>query len=386
MQQRLKLLRGSVLGLGAALATVAAGGVTAQSAGASLPKTVTLYSIQDASGAAGAVGVYDEQAQNLAIKQINASNLLGGTKLAISYGDSATNPTTAASLATAAVSAHYPIIFGPPSSGTAVAVAPILARANQPTIFTQAGGPGTLLTKYMFRLTPLQTDRIPTAFQWLRSKKVKTVAILEDSNFPTEVTLGQETTTDASKYGFKVVGTSSVLAAQSNIASEVSTLLSYHPDAIALDVVLTQNSTAATLLKQGGFSGPVIAEDGAGNGSLSGAGSAANGIVWSSDWVPGAPFGTVSAAFNKAYVAAYHKTPSDWAAEAYDATYYAARALKAAGSTSPAAVVAALTKEGKSGYLGALGHATVVSGQENAKPVLVQWENGVAVPMKNQNP
>jgi branched-chain amino acid transport system substrate-binding protein len=176
------------------------------------------------------------------------------------------------------------------------------------------------------------------------------------------------------------------LAAQSNIASEVSTLLSYHPDAIALDVVLTQNSTAATLLKQGGFSGPVIAEDGAGNGSLSGAGSAANGIVWSSDWVPGAPFGTVSAAFNKAYVAAYHKTPSDWAAEAYDATYYAARALKAAGSTSPAAVVAALTKEGKSGYLGALGHATVVSGQENAKPVLVQWENGVAVPMKNQNP
>jgi branched-chain amino acid transport system substrate-binding protein len=386
MQQRLKTLRTSVLGLGAALATVAAGGVTAQSAGASLPKTVTLYSIQDASGAAGAVGVYDEQAQNLAIKQINASNLLGGTKLAITYGDSATNPTTAASLATAAVSAHYPIIFGPPSSGTAVAVAPILARANQPTIFTQAGGPGTLLTKYMFRLTPLQTDRIPTAFQWLRSKKVKKVAILEDSNFPTEVTLGQETTTDASKYGFKVVGTSSVLAAQSNIASEVSTLLSYHPDAIALDVVLTQNSTAATLLKQGGFTGPIIAEDGAGNGSLSGAGSAANGIVWSSDWVPGAPFGTVSAAFNKAYVAAYHKTPSDWAAEAYDATYYAARALKAAGSTSPTAVVAALTKEGKAGYLGALGHAIVVSGQENAKPVLVQWENGVAVPLKNQNP
>jgi branched-chain amino acid transport system substrate-binding protein len=359
-------------------------GTTANHTG--LPSTIHLYSIQDASGAAGAVGVDDENGINLAISQINAEHLLGSSTLSISYGDSATNPATAASLATAATTAHYPLVIGPPSSGTAVAVAPILSRASEPTIFTQAGGPGTLISKYMFRLTPLQTDRIPLAFKWLQSQGIKTVAVLEDSDFPTEVSLAQETAADGPQYGFKVVGTASVLAAQSNISAEVSKLLSYHAQAVALYVVLTQNATAATELKQGGFTGKMIAEDGAGNGTLDGAGSAANGIVWASDWVPGAPFGSVSAAFTKAYEAQYHTTPSDWAAESYDATFYAARAIKMADSVSPAAIDAALISEGEAGFTGVLGQAKVINGQEQATPVLVQWQNGAAVPMANQNP
>jgi branched-chain amino acid transport system substrate-binding protein len=354
--------------------------------GSGLPSTIHLYSIQDASGAAGAVGVDDEDGINLAISQINATHLLGSSTVSITYGDSATNPATAAGLATAASTAHYPLVIGPPSSGTAVAVAPILSRAGEPTIFTQAGGPGTVISKWMFRLTPLQTDRIPLAFKWLQSQGVKTVAVLQDSDFPTEVSLAQETAADGAKYGLKVVGTASVLAAQSNISSEVSKLLSYHAQAVALFVVLTQNATAATQLKQGGFTGKIIAEDGAGNGTLSGAGSAANGIVWASDWVPGAPFGSVSDSFTKAYEAKYHASPSDWAAEAYDATYYAARAIKTAKSISPAAVDAALISEGQAGFEGALGQAKVIDGQEQATPVLVQWSNGAAVPMANQNP
>ena len=63
---------------------------------------------------------------------------------------------------------------------------------------------------------------------------------------------------------------------------------------------------------------------------FSAAGSAANGIVWASDWVPGAPFGSVSNNFTKAYKATYHTAPNDWAAESYDAAFYAARAIKAA--------------------------------------------------------
>ena len=383
--------KGNTLGLLAAavattVTTALAGGLGASPAGASLPSTVTLYDIQDASGAAGAVGVADEKGTKLAVEQINAEHLLGSSKLAITYVDDGTEATNGASDATAAASAHYPIVFGPPSSSVAVAVAPVLARADVPTIFTQAGGPGTLLNKYIFRLTPLQTDRIPAAFAWLKSQKVKTVAVLQDSDFPTEVSLAQETAADGPKYGFKVTATDSILAAQSNISAEVSKLASAGTDAVALDVLLTQNATAATELRQAGYKGDIIAEDGAGGGSLLGAGSAANGIVWASDWVPGAPFGSVSNNFTTAYKAAYHTAPNDWAAESYDEAFYAARALKAAGSVSPAAVDAALIKEGKEGYTGVLGHATVTDGQEHAKPDLVQWEGTAAVSLKNQNP
>jgi branched-chain amino acid transport system substrate-binding protein len=352
-----------------------------------LPATVHLYSIQDSSGAAGAVGVDDQQGANLAIQDINKQKFLGATTLSISYGDSATSPTSAANLATQAASAHYPIVIGPPSSGTAIAVAPILARANQPTLFTQAGGPGTVVNQYIFRMTTLQSDRYPLALQWLKSKGVKTVAAIQDSNFPTQVVLTDELKAKAADYGLTVVGVVSALAAQSNISAEMSKLLSYHPDALALNVTLTQNATAATLAQQGGFTGPIIAEDGAGNGSLNGAGSAANGIVWASDWVPGVPNGPLSDTFTSEYKAAYNnKTPSNWAAESYDAIWFAARAMKQAGTVDPVKLQAALASVGSAGFTGVLGSIKVASGQENTTPVLVQWNNGQAVPLANQNP
>jgi len=59
-----------------------------------------------------------------------------------------------------------------------VAVAPILGRANQPTIFTQAGSSGVLVSKYIFRMTPLQTTQFPLTLKWLKSKGVKTVSVL----------------------------------------------------------------------------------------------------------------------------------------------------------------------------------------------------------------
>jgi len=359
----------------------------ATAAGASLPATVHLYSIQDASGNVAAVGKADENGINLAIKNINGSHLLGSTKLSISYGDDASTATQAANLATQAATAHYPAVIGPPLSTTAVAAAPILSRANEPTVFTQAGGTGTLISKYMFRLTPLQATRIPKAYQWLQSKGVKTVGVLYDSTVPTLVTLYKETQKDGPKYGFKVTSAVGIAAKQSDISSSITKLLSSHPKAIALLVSGTANGTAAAELKQAGFSGPIMAEDGAGGGTLSGAGSAANGIVWASDWTPGAPFGSMSDSFTKAYVAAYGATPPDWAAEAYTATYYIAKALKAAGTTTAAAVDKALIAEGKNGYAGVLGkHVIVVNGQQNATPVLVQWENGKAVAMAKQNP
>jgi branched-chain amino acid transport system substrate-binding protein len=367
--------------------TAATTGTGSSVAASTLPASIHIYSIQDSSGAAGAVGVDDQQGADLAIQDINKSHFLGSTTLSISYADSATSPTTAANLATQAAASHYPLVIGPPSSSTAIAVAPILARASQPTIFTQAGGPGTIVNQYIYRMTPLQTDRYPKALAWLKSKGVKTIAAIQDSNFPTEVDLTDLLKAQAASYGLTVVGVVSVLAAQSNISAEMSKLLSYHADALAVNVVLTQNATAATLAQQGGFNGPIIAEDGAGNGSLNGAGAAGNGIVWSSDWVPGAPNGPLSDTFTTEYKAAYgNKAPSDWAAESYDAVWFAARAFKQAGSIDPAKVQAALASVGTSGFTGVLGSIKVANGQENSTPILVQWQNGAAVPMANQNP
>jgi branched-chain amino acid transport system substrate-binding protein len=260
-----------------------------------------------------------------------------------------------------------------------------MAKADQPTVFTQAGSDGVLVSPYIYRMTTLQASLYPLTMKWLGAQRVKTVAVIQDSDIPTEVRLTDELKADGPRYGFKVVDVESVLATQSNIASAMSSVLAAHTEALALNVVTTQNATAATLAQQGSFKGPIIAEESAANAELAAAGSAANGIVWASDWIAGSP-GQMSATFTKEYEATYHAVPTNWAAESYDAVWFAARGLKQADSTSPAKVQAALTSVGSAGFTGALGNITVVNGQETSKPLLISWNDGSQSVMANQNP
>ena len=350
-----------------------------------LPPTVAIYSIQDLSGPAATPGLDDERGDQLAVADINREKFLGSTRLTISFGNSATDPTTAAAVASTVAAAHYPIVIGPPASSTAEAVAPSMAKADQPTIFTQAGSDGVLVSPYMYRMTTLQASLYTLTMKWLGAQRVKTVAVIQASDIPTEVRLSDELKADGPMYGFKVVAVESVLATQSNIASAMSSVLAAHAAALALNVVTTQNATAATLAQQGSFKGPIIAEESAANGDLAAAGSAANGIVWASDWIAGSP-GQTSATFTKEYEAAYHAVPTNWAAESYDAVWFAARGLKRADSTSPATVQAALTSVGSAGFTGVLGTITVVNGQEITKPLLISWNDGSESVVANQNP
>jgi branched-chain amino acid transport system substrate-binding protein len=376
---------GAVALLAAAISACSSTSPSTTTSSSGLPATVNLYSIQDLSGPAATPSADDEQGAKLAVADVNKQKFLGSTKLTISFGDSATDPTTAASVASTAATAHYPIVIGPPASSSAVAVAPIMAKAKQPSIFTQAGSDGVLVSPYIYRLTTLQTSLYPLTMKWLGAQKVKTVGVIEDSDFPTEVQLTQELQADGAKYGYKVIAVKSVLAAQSNIASAMSSLLAAHAQALALNVVTTQNATAATEAQQGGFKGPIIAEESAANGELSSAGSAANGITWATDWIAGAP-GALSSTFTKEYEATYHATPTNWAAESYDAVWYAARGLKAAGSVDAAKIQAALTSVGTVGFPGVMGNVVVKAGQENSQPVLVAWNNGQQAALTNQNP
>jgi len=144
---------------------------------------------------------------------------------------------------------------------------PILARVDEPTIFTQAGGPGHCSTSTYSGSRP--ADRPDP-----RGFRLAQVEGREDARHHRRLGLPDPGGTrsggqaDEAKYGFKVDDTEGVSVTQSNISAEISNLVSHHPEGISLDLTLTQNATAATELAQAGFKGPIIAEDGAGNGTL----------------------------------------------------------------------------------------------------------------------
>jgi branched-chain amino acid transport system substrate-binding protein len=83
----------------------------------------------------------------------------------------------------------------------------------------------------------------------------------------------------------------------------------------------------------------------------------------------------VPARFTTAYQAKFGTLPDVFAAEAYDQTWWIARAIKQAGSANPADVAAALLQVGKKGFTGAQGALTFENGNDaKTKGVLVQWD------------
>jgi branched-chain amino acid transport system substrate-binding protein len=359
-----------------ASATVfAALGSSGAGASSSLPSAVTFYGVSDLSGPVGVYGQYVNQGAQLAVQDINKSHYLGGTTLTVKFADAAGSTTTAASLISQAAG-KYPVVLGPISSAEAVAVAPILAKANQPTVFTQAGGDGVIVGPSIVRLTAQQSSLLPLTMKYLKSKGIKTVAAIYDSDFPTLSDLATEMSNTASKYGMKYVGSSTALLADSNIAPAVSKLLQYHAGAVAVFLAGAQNSSAASLISQGGFKGSVVAEESAVT-ALSAAGSAANGWTWATDWnAPGV--GQKSATFTKEFKAKYGKEPLLYSAEAYDAVYFAAQAMKQAGTTNASEITHEMASIGKSGFDGVLGNVKVINGQESVPGFLVQWQGGAA--------
>jgi branched-chain amino acid transport system substrate-binding protein len=389
LSTRLRASRARVMGgmvaVAALLAACGSSGTSPGDTAKGLPSTIRLYSIQDLTGVSAAIGGSDEQGMNLAVSEINGQRFLGSSKLTISYGDSATTPSTGADVATQAVAGSYAVVFGSPTSTVAQAEAPIFARSHQPAVFTQAGGGGVLIGPSIFRMTNQQATRLPLTLDWLHSRGARKVAVLQDSDNATLSGLTQVVEADASGLHMQVVGVVSVLLTQSDISAAITKLLSYHPDAIQLNVQPTQNPTAVAEIRRAGFSGPIGAQDGAGGGVLAGAGAAADGVTWAADWFAGAAakFGPTSEDFAKDYQARYGQAPTNFAAEAFDAVWFAARALKEANSVNRADVTAALTKIGQDGFDGVLGHIRVVDGQEQTTPVLVQWQDGKEVPADN---
>jgi branched-chain amino acid transport system substrate-binding protein len=316
--------------------------------------------------------------QELALEDINSSKFLGNTQLKLDHFDDQTSPSVGAQLAGQHVG-KYPIILGSITTGQAAAEAPILSNAGQPAVFAEAGGDGVLVGPSLFRLTPLQSDLFPKSLKYLQDHKAKTVAILYTTDVGTMVNINQVLASQAAKYGIAVVGGVTTQSSTTDISGSISKLLDYHSDAVIVLVTGAQNTNAASLISQKKYEGIVIAQAGA-SSVLEKTGATANGWTWAVSWSPPGT-NAASQAFTEKYTAKFGSPPPPVAAEAYDEVYYAARAIKAANSTSKTALTAALKSVGEAGFPGLLGDVKVVNNQEEPVGLLVQVQNGKIVPV-----
>jgi branched-chain amino acid transport system substrate-binding protein len=352
------------------------GTTAAPSASSKLSGEITLPEVHELTGSAGFAGASTQKGIDLALEEVNSSGFLGsGVTLKVNQEDTASNTDTATTdMSKALADPTAPVVLGPLISTAAQAVAPLALRAKKPVVMGQALGPG-IANAYVYRVTPAEDSYYQLDFDYAKKQGVKSISVIYDAGSSRMTANGTTLAPDfAKKNGMKILSTTAVPTGTADFTATASKIAGEKPDAVLFFITGTSQVTAVQQLRRAGYTGIFLANQSL-EGALATAGDAADGAVWS------APFSVLSTnaasqKFIKAFQAKYNAAPDVYAADGYDQIYLVARALKAAGSTDPAAVQTALQAETKKGYEGAQGKVTFKGGDAQGSGILIQWKSG----------
>jgi branched-chain amino acid transport system substrate-binding protein len=358
------------------LSVAACGGDSEDGAsGEGLPDTIKVVSVNPTTGIVAFAGQGANNGYKLAVKEINASDLLGGSKLELDFADTKSEPQTAAQETSSAVADNdVAAIFGSVSSGEAVAMSPIAQKQGLPVVYTQAGSEGVVVGDYTYRATPLMSSYYPIIKKWLQEGDYKSLGIIYTQLTPTLVEIGSKTVPQlADELGIDVVASVATPATTQDFSAPIQQVLDKNPDLVVALQVGASNVTVMNQLRQAGYTGKVLGNSGASAGNLEPAGDNGAGMVWPVDfnWQQSA---ASSQKFVEAYKAEYGEDPLNYAAEAYDAAYFLARSIAAADTTDRGAIADAMAEEAGKPMDGALGEGLTWADQTIEVPgVVVEW-------------
>jgi len=377
-----RLGRRSAVALTAAVALGLAAGCSSSSGGASstaggMPATVNVVSINPQTGPAAFAGLAANKGYELAIKEINDTKFLGGTTLTLSKVDTKGDIKTAASAASTAIAdKSISAIFGSVSSQEAVAMSPLVQQAGVPTIYTQAGSDGVIVGDATYRATPLMRNYYGNVKKFIKDKGWKSIGIIHTAAAPTLVDIGTKALPAiAQELGMTVTTTVATQGTTQDFTAPISQVLASKPDAVAILLVGPANPTAMKQLRQAGYTGDVLGNSGASAGNLKPAGADGAGMVWPTDFnyqqkAPSSQkFVTLYQASNPG------ENPLNYAAEAYDAAWFLAKSIKAAGNADRAAIKTAMGTVSGQSFDGALGTGLTWKDREIVVPgVMIRYD------------
>ncbi len=336
-------------------------------------KKIQIVDIIGATGATSSVAALTVPGVQLAVDEINSSGYLGDSQIELTVQDSGSDPQQASALFTQA--ANDPNILGaigPVYSLEALSVGPLAMRYKLPTIFTQAGSPGVVSGEYTYRATAPFSTLYPVLFDKLAADGVKTIGLLYDSANPNLTDIGESVIPALAKSaGIEVVASVGVPTSTIDYSAPLGKIVDADPDAVGVLLVTKSNGTGIQQLRNLGYEGTIFSSPSAGSGN---AGPAGKGVIWPTDFNTAQP-GSGTETFNKLFMGANNgETPSNYAAEGYDAMWMMARGIKAAGELTREGLQAGLDKVAAEGFEGAMGPLTFDNRDLRVPGVVVQWD------------
>jgi branched-chain amino acid transport system substrate-binding protein len=332
-----------------ALALLGAGCVANRPAfGVSPAATARIGAALSLTGSAKLFGLAQKNGIKLAQDEVNASHMLGNTRLEVIVEDDGSTREQAAGVFQQLIeNTHVLAIMGPTLSDSALTVDPLAQQAGVPVLaISNSAGGLTQIGNFIFRDSLSDSQITPQVLKMVRSKlKIHLAALLYTDTDPNRS--GSHVFKKALQdMGVQIAAEQAFASDQTDFSPQLSEIVASRPDALFITAPL---HLAAPILVQARALGlnnlPIIGSTAFSSDSvLHAAESAAEGLIVGSAWSAANP-SAQNQQFIQAYRARFGVDPDQFAAQAYSGVYILAAALKDAGSTSdPRAVRDALER------------------------------------------
>jgi branched-chain amino acid transport system substrate-binding protein len=286
-------------------------------------------------GSAALYGTQQKQAIELAFAEINSANTVQGIKLEAIHADDGADRGQTVNIFQRLIRQDKVVaILGPTLSNSAFAADPIAQQANIPVIASSNTAPNlTRIGDYIFRTSIPEDQVFPTVLRYAVQKHaIKKVALiygLDDA-----LTRGAHDVQKkaAADLGLEQVDVESYQRGDVDFSAQLTKIREQKPDAIILGTLAEEAAAILRQARQLGFESKTVFIGC--NANISAklfelAGPAANGIIVGAAW-----YADYDSPRSKAFVASYQKrygsTPDIYAAQAYDAAYLLAEAIRRA--------------------------------------------------------
>ena len=300
------------------------------------PHIVRLGAALSLTGPAHLLGMAQRSGINLAQDEINASRMLGSTRLEVIVADDQSDREQASAAFQRFIEdEHVTAILGPTLSDAALSVDPLAQQAGVPVLaISNSAGGITAIGDFIFRACLSESQLTPQVITVVRARiNVRTAALLSSDTDPNR----------SGSNGFKAalqgagvdITTEQTFSLdQQDVSAQLEAIAITHPDAL---FVTAPSSVAASILVQArrdGLKMPIVGSNAFNSDAvLRSAGAAAEGLIVGSAWSVSNQSAR-NQQFIQSYRARYGEDPDQVAAQAYTGVYILASALKSSHSTT----------------------------------------------------
>lgn len=315
-----------------------------------LPETVTIGAIFGLSEAVAVYGTAQQQAVQLAVEEINASEYLGtGVTLEVIYEDSAGNRDQAIAAMTKLVEEDQVVaVLGPTLSSEAFAADPVAQENGTPVLGVSNTALGiTEMGDFVFRNSLAEAAVIPGTITQAKDILGLTKVGLLYGNDDDFTVSGYEVFKQALQDNeIEILGEETFAKGDVDFNAQLTNLISAEPDALVVSALAAEGVQIVLQARSLGYDGPIIGGNGFNSPAvLRDTGEASEGLIVGGAWNYGNPNPTESSVrFVNLYEAMFDSSPDQFAAQAYTGAWLVATAIRCADSVDRTAVRDALAE------------------------------------------